>query len=1153
MNAAELLTELESHGVQLTVDGETLRYRAPKDALTGSLREALAEHKPELLALLRERDAALVPAPGQRHVPFPLTDVQQAFWIGRRAPLDLANVPALTHVELELPGLDAERLRTAFRLLIARHDMLRTIVLPDGRQQVLAEVPPFDVEVVDLRGTPDPDEQLAMVRERYARRPFTQEQWPLIAACLVLLDRNRTRLHLSADLLIVDAWSLQILGRELLRFHADPGLRLPPLEISFRDWVMFEQAVQRSVTYAQELEYWRARVPHLSPGPQLPLVNAPAGAVSARFERHTGRLDDKLWGRLKTRARASGVTPSALVMAAFAEVLREWSAIPRFTLNVAVFNRPPVHPQIRAIIGNFTSTILVAVDGTGDTFRSRALEVQERLAEAMEHRRVSGVRLLREAARLSDTGSAPVMPVVFTSMLTESASGRPFTLQGVGEMVHGLNQPPQVWIDHQVYEEAGQLISHWDAVDGLFPPGLADAIFEAFLGLLRDLAAGDEAWRRPERGLVPALDLRVQKAANATGGPVPGQLLQELCLTRVAGHGEDPAVISSGHVLSYADLERRSRSVAQWLRARGARPNALVGVLMEKGGEQVVAALGVLRAGAAYLPIDPALPARRIRFLLGNGRVELALTQPWVDSAVEWPDGVQRLAVDIAQDCAQPPDLREPVQAARDLAYVIYTSGSTGQPKGVMIAHQGAVNTIADVNERFGISASDRVLGLSSLTFDLSVYDVFGLLGAGGALVMPDPEGLRDPAHWADLMEQQRVTVWNTVPALMEMLVEYLEGHRRRPPRSLRLVMLSGDWIPLSLPGRIRDLFPDARVISLGGATEASIWSILHPIETVDAGWRSVPYGRPMRNQRFSVLDETMQPRPLWVPGHLYIGGEGLAEGYWDDAELTRRRFVRHPRTGERLYHTGDLGRYLPDGAIELLGRDDFQVKIRGHRIELGEIRWALTQHPAVRAAEVTAVDDADQRKRLVAYVVTEGDTLAERDWQAFLRETLPDHMIPAHVVTLAALPLAPSGKVDRRLLPVPDALGRTREVVPPSTQTERVVTRIWEELLGVRGIGVTDHFFELGGDSLLATRLAARLFAELGVGLPLRTVFDEPTIAALAAAVDRGRAAGEPSSRPIRRLPRSSTDLGAALERLRGEPAAQASGGSTSHPGGGT
>jgi amino acid adenylation domain-containing protein len=312
------------------------------------------------------------------------------------------------------------------------------------------------------------------------------------------------------------------------------------------------------------------------------------------------------------------------------------------------------------------------------------------------------------------------------------------------------------------------------------------------------------------------------------------------------------------------------------------------------------------------------------------------------------------------------------VQGADDLAYVIYTSGSTGRPKGVMIDHRGAVNTILDVNHRFHVEPGDRVLALSSLSFDLSVYDVFGILAAGATIVMPDASGRRDPAHWTDLVARREVSIWNTVPALMQMMVEYLSGLSRRLPGSLRLVLLSGDWIPVNLPARIGELAPGASVVSLGGATEASIWSILYPVDQVDPAWPSVPYGKPMRNQTFHVLDHNLEPRPTWVPGELYIGGAGLAHGYWRDEARTEASFVTHPRTRERLYRTGDLGRYLPDGNIEFLGRQDLQVKIRGHRIELGEIEVALLDHPAVSAGVVAAVGDPRGDRQLVAYVVPE-------------------------------------------------------------------------------------------------------------------------------------------------------------------------------------
>jgi epothilone synthetase B len=453
---------------------------------------------------------------------------------------------------------------------------------------------------------------------------------------------------------------------------------------------------------------------------------------------------------------------------------------------------------------------------------------------------------------------------------------------------------------------------------------------------------------------------------------------------------------------------------------------------MDSGWEQVAAVLGIHLAGAAYLPIDPQLPRERQHYLLAQGEVRLVLTQSWLEEKLSWPPGLERLRVDTQVGDAELAAL-EGVQQPTDLAYVIYTSGSTGFPKGVLIDHRGAVNTVLDINRRFSVTAHDRVLALSALNFDLSVYDLFGLLAAGGAIVMPEADLRTDPAHWLELMVRHGVTLWNTVPALMQMLVDYHgdEGAAaHRVTSALRLVMLSGDWIPVTLPDRIKRWWQGVEVYSLGGATEASIWSICYPIETVDPAWSSIPYGQPLSNQTVHVFDEHLQPRPVWVPGELYIGGTGVALGYWRDTERSRARFLVHPETGERLYRTGDLGRYRRDGQIEFLGREDFQIKLRGHRIELGEIESHLLQHPGVKETVVQAIAHPKGGKRLVAYVVldavnddspltmdethqAEGNVLELLAEQApsianrvvpqrlsdYLSKKVPDYMIPADYV----------------------------------------------------------------------------------------------------------------------------------------------------------
>ena len=571
--------------------------------------------------------------------------------------------------------------------------------------------------------------------------------------------------------------------------------------------------------------------------------------------------------------------------------------------------------------------------------------------------------------------------------------------------------------------------------------------------------------------------------------------------------------------LSYVELMQRSRVLGRELRELGARPNTLVAIVMEKGWEQVVAALGILQAGAAYVPIDSNLPRERMFQLLNNAEAGLILTQPCLDEALDWPLDIPRLCVHKTAGRQAMVGPLEPAQAPNDLAYVIYTSGSTSVPKGVMIDHQGAVNTILDINQRFGVSPQDKVLALSSLSFDLSVYNIFGMLAAGGTIVIPEALASRDAAHWYELALRESVTIWNSVPALMEMLTEHVSGCSKTLPPSLRLVLLSGDWIPLSLPDQIRTISDGIQLISMGGATEASIWSILYPLSKVDPAWKSIPYGRPMINQSVQVLNDLLEPCPVGLTGQLYIGGIGLAKGYWRDPEKTASKFIIHPQTSERLYQTGDFGRYLPGGDIEFLGREDYQVKIRGFRIELGEIEAALRSYPGVHAAVVTAQGKITAERRLIGYVVPglSGNTgqaieqpLArnaqpqlgfEAHLKEFLATKLPDYMIPSRIIALNSLPLTPNGKLDHQSLPKPVRIdvGPKDAKAIPRTEIEKVLAEIFQEVLKLDSVGIHDDFFAMGGDSLGVIQVVLHAEKQGYKVLPIM-VLRHPTIAGLAA-----------------------------------------------------
>lgn len=1090
--------------------------------------------------------ALLQPCPADAALPFELTDVQQAYWIGRDQDMALGSVACHGYMELDCERLDRERLAWAWRELVARHEMLRCVIAPDGMQRILAEVPAYDIAELDLRGdTADLRQQrLQAVRDEMSHRVPRTDRWPLFDIRTSRLDDRRTRLHISLDNIMTDGRSIGILMSEWVACYARPEQPLAPLGLGFRDYTQALQRHRQGAEHARARDYWMQRLDELPAAPQLPLAMDPAQLRAPRFGRREYSLAPAAWQRLRQRgAERAGLTPSGLLLAVYSEVLARWSAAPRFTLNVPTFNRLPVHPQVNDIVGEFTSLILLAAGGDAALpFELRARQLQQQLLRDQAHDSFTGVQVMREIAR-RDGAQRAAMPVVFTSTfgLAEQAdtghAERERQAGRLGELVYTISQTPQVWMDNHVHDHGGRLNVCWDTVDALFPEGLLDAMFGAYCQLLDRLADdSDAAWGEVAPVALPAAQAQRRAGYNDTADAAllqgPMDLLAPLRRT-AAATPQRTALISGEQQLSYQALHDGAQWVGWRLRQAGVRPGDRVAVVAPKGWQQVLGVIGALAAGAAYVPIDPQWPAARRQALLAACCIRHAIVGAG-DAPLAWPDGLQMLQVpgaDALQACAaEAQGFAWHAAQAGELAYIIFTSGSTGTPKGVMIDHRGALNTVLDINRRFGIGAGDRLLGLSALSFDLSVHDIFGSFAAGACLVLPEADGLRDAQHWLALMARHGVSVWNSVPALCQMLLEQA-GSDPQALRSLRTVLLSGDWIPLSLPQALQAAAPQARLTSLGGATEASIWSIHHRVDGVQADWRSIPYGRPLANQGFHVLDGALQPCPEWVVGELYIGGIGLAMGYWGDAARTDAAFIVHPATGERLYRTGDLGRFHPQGHIEFLGRRDHQVKVNGYRIELGEIEAALRAHPAVGEALVLAIGSdggrsragaASQRKQALAAYVVPAEGAPAIDGQAlraFLQERLPQYMVPADCMVLDRLPLSANGKVDRAALPAlqPQAVA-PRESQPPATPAEQALAAEWCALLSLPGVDRRDQFFELGGDSLLATRLCVRMKERHGMALSVRQVFAQPELAAMAACA--GGAAPGPRELVVRLTP---------------------------------
>lgn len=588
---------------------------------------------------------------------------------------------------------------------------------------------------------------------------------------------------------------------------------------------------------------------------------------------------------------------------------------------------------------------------------------------------------------------------------------------------------------------------------------------------------------------------------DAEVGQLPNGLLQDLFIEQVHVRPSKKAVVSGSGSITYQQLDRLTNRLARHLQFLGAKPNTLIAIVMEKGVEQIFGGMSVVKAGAAYLPIDPELPAERLAYIIKNSEAEIILTQTSLDKQLEWPTGVDRLCVDSEGMADISEEQLESFNTPDDLAFVIYTSGSSGTPKGVMLAHRGVVNCIRSTNSFFNIGPNDSLLALTALHHDMSVFDIFGILAAGGTIVMPDAIRRKDPAHWSELMLKNRVTIWNSVPAMMEMLLEYAGTLKNKLPDTLRYAFLGGDWISVTLPKRLMAQAPKAQVVSVGGPTETTLWNIWYPVEEVDPKWKSIPYGKAIANTKYFVMDEALRECPQSIAGELCCAGMGLAKGYWKDHEKTAEKFTNHPVTGERIYRTGDLGRYLPDGNIEFLGRIDNQVKINGQRIELEEIEAVLQQHDLVRAAVVLAVGEKDDSKRLTAYIVPATcEAILDKKLREYLSKKLPAHMVPSNYVLLGQLPITANGKVDRQSLP--KLIGVRPELstayVEPRSTMESELARIWRELLHLDRVGVTDNLFDLGAQSIHVVQAHARIAKLTERTLGIVNLFQYPTIGSL-------------------------------------------------------
>lgn len=929
------------------------------------------------------------------------------------------------------------------------------------------------------------------------------DQWPLFEVRNTLLPDNMVKTHFSIDLLICDVASLRLLMREWALFYENEAYQPVALDLRFRDYVLTENKMKESSLYKESSRFWDERIKSLPERPDLPL-KSDSDSRSPRYTRISTKLDKTRWETIKQTGIKNNISASMVLLTAFSEVLANWSRNKDFCINTTIINRLPVHEQVFDIIGEFATFAPLEVNVRKKMgFMQLAHALQKRNWENLENRFVHGTTVLRKLANHKGESAGSVLPVVFTSTLVHKEEGEEMFHKQFGNYTYVISQTPQVWLDHAVFEEEDGVLLSWHYVDDFFEDGLIETMFEVYKNLLDRLSKSETEWDHSYDELLPAGQMEKRKSVNHTTASFPVKLLHEPFIESCRKFPGNTAILFADEKITYQQLDTYSNRIAgDIIKARN-NASGPVAVIMDKSWQQIASVLGILKAGYAYLPVDPELPADRLRFILEDANAGTALIQPDFAQLTEIPQHINIITIGKSEpEQGAEVDLSGIRTDPSRLAYVIYTSGSTGQPKGVMISHQAAWNTIYDINERFKINEEDRIFALSELNFDLSVYDIFGALAAGAAIVIPRPGNSRNPEHWKTLLLQHNVTVWNSVPALMEMFIEYIS--HTTDDYSIRLALLSGDWIPVYLPDKIKVKLPQAEIISLGGATEASIWSIFYPVREVDNIWKSIPYGKPLSNQSFHVLDNELVPCPELVPGMLYIGGKGVAEGYLNNDELTNASFILHPDTNERLYKTGDIGRFLPDGNIEFLGREDSQVKISGFRIELEEIENWLCRYPGIKAA----IAHVWEKKKLVAYVIPDENIfpdLAEAD--LFLKTKLPEYMIPKDYLIMESFPLSPNGKINKKSLP--HLVNHTAKNQLETIDNEFVekVKDIFAEIIDIDRdkIDIEENFFSMGGDSIMGIRIISRL-NELGLKVSPQLIFEHPTIAQLVSVLEKNR-----------------------------------------------
>jgi amino acid adenylation domain-containing protein len=1027
----------------------------------------------------------------------PLSFAQERMWLLDRMLPDVTvyNVPRLLRVR---GRLDAAALRSALDVVASRHAAIRTgISVVDGNlEQQAYDDRTIELEVHDLGEVQEASAQADRLVSELAWRRFDLEQDTMVRAALIRMD-DHDRLLLVSHHLVSDHGSARILLTELSEAYdaacsGRPPV-LPELPVQYADYAAWQRNRMSGTRLDELTDHWRSRLAGIPDRFDLPFDKPRPPAKTYAGAEYRATLPADVVDGLRALASTRNVSFFTVLLAGFYALLYRYTGTEDIVVGTPISGRH--HAETEPLIGLFSNTLALRTEVEDELAFSELLDrVRATVFDGIAHQELPFERLVEALNPPRDPSHTPIYQVLFTHDLVSSS------LELGGMAADPLPLPTWPWsrVDLAVgaHDRAdGGLDVAMEYATELFEEATIERMFGHFATLLEDAVVDPDRAVGTLRLLTEPERRELLDDRNRTDRHYERACVQELIAAQATRIPERPAVEGTGRVLSYGELEESSNRFAHYLQRLGVGEGMLVGICLERVPEVMVALLGVLKAGAAYVPIDPTYPRERQAFMLTDAAVSVLVTQErLLDAGLE---ASQIVCIDrdwdtIAAESAQAPAVAADPDA---LAYVIYTSGSTGNPKGVEIRHFSLVNLLEAMRERPGLDENDTLLSVTTLSFDIAGLELYLPLMCGAKLVIATREQTQDPARLAAAIEESEVTFVQATPSTWRMLVDAgWEG------RSELKIVCGGEPLPRGLANELVDR--GSSLWNMYGPTETTIWSSALELTR---GHGSPPIGGPIANTRFYVVDRHLEPTPIGVPGELLIGGDGVARGYRDRAELTAERFIDNPfdpANGGRVYRTGDRVRSRGDGTLEFLGRLDHQVKLHGYRIELGEVEASLDGHPDVRQSVVLIDEDETGEKRLVAYVVAEsGREPAVDDLRRHVSESVPSYAVPSTIVRLDELPLTANGKLDRKALPRP---GTVREdlsarYVAPSTPTEEALAAIWADLLAIDKVGAEDDFFELGGHSLLAVKMLARVHDQLGVEIFLTSVFEHPTLAALA------------------------------------------------------